>query len=372
VRDKTLPSTLSGIDTPALVLDLEAFEHNVAAMSNHLRARAKQWRPHAKGHKSPWIARRQLDSGAIGVTVAKTSEAEIFAAVGVRDILIANCIVGEPKLRRVVELCRIADPIVACDHYAQAEPLSRACVAAGVRCRVLLEINIGMHRTGVRPGSDTRDLARAVAQLAGVRLVGVMGYEGHLLTIADRDEKQTRIRSAIGMLLEARDQMRAEGLPCPIVSAGGTGSYQISADLPGLTEIQAGGGIFADPFYTEACGVEGLRPSLALLTTVVSRPKLERAVLDCGRKSLCPELYPPSVIGLAEGRPLRDASITMVSAEHLTLELGPQAQQLHIGDKLLIRPGYSDWTTVLHDRYYAVRGGQVEEVIPIAARGALQ
>jgi D-serine deaminase-like pyridoxal phosphate-dependent protein len=354
------------------VLDLDALDANIAAMAGFLAARGKQWRPHAKGHKSIEIARRVLAAGAIGLTVAKTAEAEIFAAAGVRDLLIAHCIVGETKVDRVARLARSADPIVCCDHYAQAEMLSHACVRAGVRCRVLIEVNMGLHRIGVRPGPDTLNLARGIARLPGVTLAGVMGYEGHLLTIRDPAEKRTRIGDSIGMLLESRDQLRAAGWEYPIVSAGGTGSYQITGEIDGVTELQAGGGMFGDPFYTDACGATGLRPALSLLSTIVSRPKLERAVLDCGRKSLSPEVHPPAVIGRAEGRPLPDATITQWSAEHLTLDLGPQSRELHIGDKVLLRPGYSDLTTVLHDRYYGVRHGRVECILPIDARGALQ
>ncbi|MCA9053835.1 MAG: alanine racemase, partial [Planctomycetaceae bacterium] len=254
----------------------------------------------------------------------------------------------------------------------QAEALSRVCQSIGVRCRVLIDVNIGMNRTGIRPGPDAIDLARGILTLPGVRLAGVMGYEGHLLILPDPEEKQRRIASVMGVLAEARDQLLALGVGTPIVSAGGTGSFQISANCDGPTEVQAGGGIFADPFYTDTCQVTGLSPSLTLLSTVVSRPKLERAVLDCGRKSLSADHYPPVIVGLAEGPPLPDATIALHSAEHLTLELGPQSRQLHIGDKVLIRPGYSDLTTVLHDRFYGIRDGRVEEIIPITARGALQ
>lgn len=360
------------MDTPALVIDREALEANIAAMAGFITSRGKQWRPHAKGHKSPAIAALELAAGASGVTVAKSTEAEVFARSGVQDILIAHCIVGEAKVQRVAALCRTARPIVCCDHYVQAEQLSQACAAAAVTCRVLIEVNIGLHRIGVRPGPDTRDLARGIVRLPGIELAGIMGYEGHLLAIADRDEKRERLVAAMQVLTEVRDQLLEDRLPCPIVSAGGTGSYQVTADCAGITELQAGGGIFADPFYTDACGATGLTPSLSLISTVVSRPKLERAVLDCGRKSLCPDVHPPAVIGVVDGRLLPDAEITMHSAEHLTLELGPQSRDLQIGDRVRLRPGYSDLTTVLHDVYFVARGGVVEAVWPLETRGCLQ
>lgn len=362
----------SELDTPALCIDLEAMEANIHKMSGLIRDRGKHWRPHAKCHKTPAIAHRQLQAGALGVTVAKVSEAEVFAAAGIRDILIANMLAGRQKLERVAALCRSADPIVACDHFAQAEALSAVCHERGVTCRVVIEVNIGMDRVGIRPGSDFRDLARGIARLPSLRLVGLMGYEGHLLRVENPGEKRERIDAAIALLVEQRDQMAADGLECEIVSAGGTGSYQVTVDCPGVTELQAGGGIFADPHYIRRCGLKGLEPALRVLGTVVSRPKLERAVIDCGRKTINPDLELPTLHATVEGRPLTDAVFTGLSAEHGILQLGPQSQDLQIGDRVEVIPGYADFTTVLHDRFLGLRGGVVECVWPIAARGMLQ
>jgi D-serine deaminase-like pyridoxal phosphate-dependent protein len=362
---------LADLDTPAYCVDVDLFDANIARIAEFLRDRGKQWRPHAKCHKSPDVARRQLAAGAIGLTVAKASEAEVFAEAGVQDILIAHMVVGPPKLARVVSLCRRARPIVCCDHYAQAEALSAACVQAGVCCRVLIEINLGMHRVGVRPGPDTLDLANGIDRLPGIELAGIMGYEGHLLTIADADEKRHRIHSAMDVLAAVRDSLQQRGFCCEIVSAGGTGSYQMTADCPAVTEIQAGGGIFADPYYRDCCGVTGLTPALRIVATVVSRPSLERAVLDVGRKAVHWDVHPPNVLSTASGRPLPDATVTRLSAEHGVLELGPGSQDLSIGEKVLLIPGYSDHTTVLYDHLLAVRNGRVAEVWPITARGML-
>jgi D-serine deaminase-like pyridoxal phosphate-dependent protein len=233
-------------------------------------------------------------------------------------------------------------------------------------------VNIGMDRVGIRPGADFRDLVRGIAGLKGVRLAGIMGYEGHLLRIPDPAEKRERIAAAMALLVEQRDQTLAEGLPCEIVSAGGTGSYQFSAQCPGVTELQAGGGVFADPCYLNQCGVVGLEPALTVLATVTSRPKLERAVTDAGRKTINPDLEPPVIKGTVTGRPLPDAAITGLSAEHGTLSLGPASQDLRIGDKIEFIPGYADFTVPLHDRFFGLRGGIVEVEWPIAARGMLQ
>jgi D-serine deaminase-like pyridoxal phosphate-dependent protein len=356
----------SDLDTPVLCIDLDKMESNIARMAGFCRDHKVQWRPHEKCHKTPAIAQRELAAGAIGVTCAKVSEAEVMAAGGIRDILIANMVVGERKVERVASLCRWADPIVACDHFAQVEPLAAICRRQGVTVRVLIEVNIGLDRVGTRPGTDTLHLAQAIDRLQGIRLAGVMGYEGHLLTLSEPAEKQRQIAESIGSLVGCRDLLLKSGLPCDIVSAGGTGSYQITATLPGVTELQAGGGIFMDPFYRHKCHVEGLDYALSVLATVVSRPTLERAVLDSGRKTLNPDVAMPLVVGHP------DAEIKRLSAEHCELNLGPNSQNLKIGDKVELVVGYGDFTTVLHDEFHGFRGERLEVVWPILGRGKLQ
>lgn len=354
------------LDTPVLCIEMPRMESNIQQMSKFLREHQKNWRPHAKCHKTPAVAIKEIAAGAIGVTVAKVSEAEVMAAGGVRDILIANMIVGRPKWERLAALCASAEPIVACDHFAQIEPLATICSRSGVTCRVIIEMNIGLDRVGTRPGRDTFDLAAAITKLKGVEFVGIMGYEGHLLRIENPAEKRRQIQDAMAVLADCADKLRQSGLRCDIVSAGGTGSYQISAECEGITELQCGGGIFADPFYLEGCQVSGLESALTVLATVVSRPTLDRAVLDSGRKTLNPDVQLPIVKGWP------DASVKRLSAEHCELNLGPQSQDLKIGDKVELIVGYADFTTPLHDHFYGIRNDRVEAVWPILGRGKLQ
>lgn len=356
----------SELDTPALCIDLDLMESNINRMARFLHEHGKAWRPHAKCHKTPAIALKEMAAGAIGVTVAKISEAEVMAAAGIRDILIANMIVGPQKWERLAALCSGADPIVACDHFAQIEPLASICVRNGVKCRVIIEMNVGLDRVGTRPGRDTLDLAQALSKLEGIEFVGIMGYEGHLLLIEDANEKRKQIRDAMSILADCADKLRHDGLRCDIVSAGGTGSYQISAEHDGITELQCGGGIFADPFYQQKCHVAGLDSALTVLATVVSRPTLNRAVLDSGRKTLNPDIQVPIVKGWP------DANVKRLSAEHCELNLGPQSQNLKIGDKIELVVGYADFTTPLHDHFYGFRGDRLETVWPILGRGKIQ
>ncbi|HXY36147.1 MAG TPA: DSD1 family PLP-dependent enzyme, partial [Planctomycetaceae bacterium] len=206
----------------------------------------------------------------------------------------------------------------------------------------------------------------AIDRLEGVEMVGLMGYEGHLHQVADPDEKRAKINEAMGVLEYCRDGLTKKGICCDIVSAAGTGSYQFTADHPAVTELQCGGGIFGDPKYTDHYGVRGLEPALTVLTTVVSRTRLERAIVDAGRKAVNGEMCMPLVKGFP------DAKVVQLSAEHGWIDLGPGAQDLKIGDKIELVVGYADFTTVLHDAFHVFRGDRLEAVWPIAARGALQ
>lgn len=335
-------------------------------MAELCRQHGVGWRPHSKGHKSPEIARRQVEAGAIGVTCAKLGEAEVMAEGGIEDLLIANQVVGRHKMRRLAELCRRARPIVAVDHVRQIDALSDACSSAGMTVRVLVEVDLGLHRAGVAPGEAAVALARHASKQSGIELAGLMGYEGHLLTVEDLQEKDRRIRAAIGELVATRDRLLAAGLPCPIVSAGGTGSYATTIDCPGVTELQSGGLIFMDAFYRQRCQVDQFDFALKLLVTVVSRPTPERAIIDAGRKSHNAEIHPPFVLGRD------DIRVTRLSAEHGELQLEPSAQDLQVGDRLTLIPGYGDFTCVLHDEFYAFRNNRLEAIWPLLGRGKIR
>jgi len=354
------------LETPSLCIRLEQFELNLLAMAAEVKRHRKNWRPHSKCHKSPEVAKRQIEAGAIGITCAKVSEAEVFAATEIQDILIAHLPVGPARVERIAKLCESSDVVVTCDHYAQAMPLSRACQQQGVVCRVLVDINIGMNRTGIAPGRDALELATAIDKLPSLNLVGIMGYEGHAMPVMDGTVKQDLIRESLGILAQTQTQFERAGLRCDIVSAGGTGSLSYAGDCAGITELQAGGGIFGDPFYTRMPGVPAYAPALTVLSTVVSRPMLDRAVLDAGRKAVTGEKHPP----LVNGRP--DARVVMHNAEHIVLELGPESRDLRIGDLVELIVGYADFTTVLHDEFLCFRGDRLEAIWSIAARGKLQ
>jgi len=352
------------LDTPVLVVDLGAMERNIARMADFFRRAGVRWRPHTKGVKVPAIAHRELKAGARGVTCAKLGEAEVMAAAGIDDILIANEIVGAEKMARLVNLRRQADVIVCVDSIENAEALGAAAAAKGVVLRVLVEVNIGLNRCGVEPGAPAVTLAGKVAALPHLRFSGLMGWEGHLASKPPSEEKRRACEAAVLTLVATADACRATGLPVEIVSCGGTGTYQYSATVPGVTEIQAGGGIFGDVAYRK-WGVDH-ECALTILTTIISRPTPTRVVFDAGRKAMGREVVLPELKDVTGAGPLR------LSAEHGDFELDAPRSEFRVGDRLEVVVGYGDTTVCLHDTLVGVRDDAVEVIWPILGRGKLQ
>jgi len=354
---------LNQLDTPVLWVDLDIMEANIRQLAGFMHEAGVGWRPHTKGIKIPAIAQLLLQAGAIGITCSKLGEAEVMAAAGIRDILIANQVVGPDKLARLVQLRQQADVIVAVDSLQNAKDISEAAAAQGIKIRAVIELNIGMDRCGIKPGPGVVDFARRLQELPGIELAGLMAWEGHVVKIEDPVEKRQVTETAIVSLTRSAELCREAGIPIPIVSCGGTGSYRISARVPGVTEIQAGGGIFGDLTYRRWGG--GTDCGLFILTTVSSCPAPQRAIVDAGRKCMNIEMTVPQV------KELSGAALTHVSAEHGILTLDPGSPPLAVGQKLNLVVGYEDWTVFLHDRLVGVRQGVVEVVWDILGRGKL-
>lgn len=352
------------LDTPALLVDLDLMESNIAHMASFLREAGVNWRPHTKGIKTPDIVLKLLEAGAIGVTCAKVSEAEVMAAAGIRDILIANQVVGPRKIARLMALCRHADPVVAVDSVENANELDEAAQREGVRLRVLIEVNVGLNRCGVEPGQPVVDLAGYIAGLPGLRLVGVMTWEGHIPMIPS-EQKPAAVERSLSQLVASADMCRAAGIPLEIVSCGGTMTYFLSAKVKGVTEMQAGGGIFGDHLYRRVGADHPI--AISVLATVISRPNPTRIVTDMGRKAMCSDQ-------LAKPWPkdLPGVKSVVLMAEHGQIELEQPSDTPRIGDKLEWHVGYGDMTVCLHDVIYGVRNGMVEAAWPVLGRGRLQ
>ena len=356
---------VEAIDTPALLLDQDAFEENLQRMARFFADKPTALRPHAKTHKCPQIALRQLTAGAIGITCAKVGEAEVMARAGIRDILIANQVVGSIKIDRLTDLAQESDPIVAVDAPENVAELSAACRTKGVTLRVVVEVDIGMHRCGVQPGEPVVALARTVADAPALEFAGLLAYEGHLVMFPDAEERGRRLRAALDVLRETCDLLAETGLPPGIVSGGGTGTYDVSGTYPPMTEIEAGSYVFMDTRYLTIR--PEFRPALTVLSTVISRPTTERVVVDTGMKTMTKEFGWPEPVD-APGLVVRG-----LSEEHGTLDVvDPDGVTLEPGDKLRFVPSHGCTTTNLHDQLHVVKGGLLVDVWPTLGRGRAQ
>jgi D-serine deaminase-like pyridoxal phosphate-dependent protein len=364
-RMATVPGQLKGsVDTPALLVDLDVMERNINRMQGTFRRGKVNWRPHIKSIKVPLIAHMLLRMGASGITCAKVSEAEVMAESGIQDILIANEIVGAQKIARLISLRQYCNVMVCVDSLQNCHDLSAAATASDVTLRVLVEVDIGLGRCGVRPGSATVELARQICDLPGLRLTGLMGWEGHLAPLRASREKEVAINQSVGELVASAEACRARGLRVEIVSCGGTGTYQYTSTIKGVTEIQAGGGIFGDLTYVDWGADHEF--ALSVLTTVISRPKSDRVVFDAGRKAISTDFRKPGLKNLAIEGEIRS------HAEHSDATIRPSNNSPSIGDVFELIPGYVDTTVCLHHELVAVRNGIVIGVWPILARGRLQ
>jgi D-serine deaminase-like pyridoxal phosphate-dependent protein len=356
------------VDTPALCVELNAMERNIRRMADIvIKQNKKGWRPHTKGQKIPAIAHMEIAGGAFGVTCAKLGEAEVMASAGIKDILVANQIVGADKTARLAHLQRHAHVLAAVDSVDNARQIDAAARQAGLKVPVLIEVNVGLNRAGTEPGQPTVDLAKRIADLPGLKLEGVMGWEAHTIRIEDLAEKRKAIEQAVGeRLVGSAEAIRAAGLPAEIVSCGGTGTYWITATIPGVTEIQAGGGIFYDVHYHEHYKVPDHEFAMFMMSTVTSRPSPTRIVTDSGEKTMSRSQAMP--------RPLNVGKVARVglSAEHASIHLEEPNTDLKVGDKVEWIVGYSDFTTFLHDEMYALRDDVVEQVWPVLGRGKLR
>ncbi len=356
----TRPQTVVDIPTPALLVDVPAMERNVRRMAEFFADGPCRLRPHFKAHKTPEIARRQLAAGSCtGLTCATVAEAEV-AAEFCHDILIANEVLGPGKAARVAALARRVDITVAVDSPAALQDIAAAAGDASVQVGVLVDVNVGLPRCGIAPGEEALALAHRVADTAGVRLHGVMGYEGHVVGIEERARREASARQAMDRLLSTVRMIRDAGLPCDIVSAGGTGTYDITGRIDGVTEIQAGSYVLMDTAYAKLD--IPFEQAFSLLGTVLSRPTPTLCVADCGHKSCTFDHGNPSVKGIEA------ASVLFLSDEHATISL-PADAEVQPGGRIQLWPSHIDPTINLHDVLYAIEGETVLDVWPIAARG---
>ena len=360
--------SVDDVDTPTLIVDLDAFERNLDLMANAVHGAGVALRPHAKSHKCPDIAFAQIERGAVGICCQKVGEAEAFVAAGVRDVLVTNEIVGEKKLVRLAAIAKNAKIGVLADDAASIRHIGAAARAAGVTIDVLVEIDVGAHRCGVAPGKPAVALAELAARTPGVSFRGLQAYHGAAQHLRQPEERRAATASAAALVRETKAAIEASGLACATVTGGGTGTWQNERDSGVYTEVQAGSYVFMDADYHQnalAPDEHHFEQTLFVVATVMSTPARERAVVDAGLKAFAFDSGPPTVYGA------RGLVYEKGMDEHGVVKVTSEARPPVIGDRLWLIPGHCDPTVNLYDWIVGVRGTRVESVWPVAARGAL-
>ena len=364
------PVPLDALPSPALIVDLETMERNLERMASHLGARGVGLRPHAKMHKCPEVARRQLARGAIGICTAKLAEAEVMRAAGIESILITSPVVAPAAIARLVALAVSSrDVRVVVDDADVVRRLGAAARARGIELRVLIDLDPDMGRTGIARGAPALALARTIADTAGVQLTGLQQYAGQLMHLADAKVRAERSRAAIAAGLETRDLITADGHALEVFTGGGTGTFDIDCEVAGVTDLQCGSYVFMDEEYAvighgNAARFEVFEPALFVLVTAISQPRRGLITVDGGYKSFASDTVKPVAADLPGIR------YHFGGDEHGILQLGEEAPTLRIGDRLRMVTPHCDPTINLYDWIYPVAAdGRVHELWPIAARG---
>lgn len=353
------------IDTPCLLVDLDVVDKNLESLFQKFRYRKVNVRPHLKTVKSPEFAKLLVKAGAAGVCTAKVSEAEVMAAAGIEDILITTEIIGTAKVERLTRLIAKYPQIkVVIDSQTGIEAMQQAATDANIKLNVLIELNVGQNRAGAEPGEPALKLADTIAKQPNLHLLGVQGYEGHLQLLTDEGERKRLCADAMEKLLGTVKLLREKGHPIEVITSGGTGTAEYCADA-GVNEVQAGSFVFMDGAYRRAIG-ERYGHALTVISTVISKPAENRCVIDAGFKSLSTDS------GNAELKVSPDISYRPAGDEHGILESASGSLPFNIGDRVELIPSHIDTTVNLHDYYYCHRGGKLEHVWKLSARGKVQ
>jgi D-serine deaminase-like pyridoxal phosphate-dependent protein len=349
---------LAALDSPQLLIDLDVVDANVSRMFGALRDRPVGVRVHFKSLKCTGLARYLAGRGATSFLCAKLSEAEVLADAGFNDLFIANQIIGPLKLRRLANLARRTQVSVCVDAAGHVDEISRAAVASEVPIGVLIEIDIGMGRCGVEPGEPAVSLARRVHRSAGLRFLGLQGYDGHLQLLPDAAERRAKCFQGLEQLIATRRQIEQAGIPVTVVTGGGTGTWEFVASYEGMTEIQPGSFVLMDSAYHAVRSEFGC--SLSVLATVISR-RPHWYILDAGSKAISRDFGTPIV----KHRP--QDHVLKLSEEHTKVESDDAAIQ--VGDRVEVIPTHCCATMNLHRNCVAVRKGRIEALWPIEASG---
>jgi D-serine deaminase-like pyridoxal phosphate-dependent protein len=349
------------VTTPALILDLDGAKRNIASMAARFRDLPANLRPHIKVHKSPELARLQVEAGAIGVACATVWEAVVMAEAGIDDVLVANQVVQPDKVTALATLARELRITVTVDDVRNVDQLARAANEADSQLELLVELDVGMGRCGVRTKEELLPIVEHIASSSNVRFRGLQAYEGHCMLEPDREKRIRDANLANEQAAEAADFLAAHRHPCADISAGGTGTYFITGAHPRITEVQAGSYTLMDRFHSNLVS-GGFEVAMTVLGTVISRQG-STVVLDCGRKAVGIDFVTPPLVKYPE------AEIRYYAEEHCLADF-PGTPPLDLGDRAEVMAGYGPTTVNLHDVFHVVEDGVVTDIWPVNPRGA--
>lgn len=360
----------SEIQTPCLVLDLDALERNIKKMGDYARAHGMRHRVHGKMHKSVDVAKLQETlGGACGVCCQKVSEAEVFARGGIKDVLVSNQVRDPAKIDRLARMPKLGARTICCvDDVTNVADLSEAAQRHGTEIECLVEIDCGAGRCGVTTTPEVVEIAKAIDAAPGLKFAGLQAYQGAMQHLDSYEDRKAKIGVAVAQVKDAVDGLKGEGLECDIVGGGGTGSYYFESTSGVYNELQCGSYAFMDADYGRILDQDGKRidqgeweNALFILTSVMSHAKADKAIVDAGLKAQSVDSGLPVIFGRD------DVAYVKCSDEHGVVS-DPEGV-LKVNDKLRLVPGHCDPTCNVHDWYVGVRGGKVEALWPVSARG---
>lgn len=364
------PLPLAAVPTPALLVDRAAMERNLRRMAEHMQRAGCGLRPHAKMHKTPLIARRQLELGAIGICCAKVSEAEMMRAAGIEQILITSPVASVDKMARVVALAATSAAVwVVVDDAGRARMLDEVARSAGIRLGVLVDLDPRMGRTGIALGEPALELVRVIAGCSHLQFIGLQQYAGHLMHLDDAAERARRARETAALGLETRSLIEADGHEVAVFTGGGTGTFDVDSTVAGMTDIQAGSYVFMDEEYAaigqgNRARFDYFEVALFVLVTAISQPRSGAVTVDGGYKSFASDSVAPVA------HDIEGLRYHFAGDEHGVLQLLGDAPQIELGDRIRMVTPHCDPTINLHDWMVVVEeDGLVHELWPVAARG---
>ncbi|MEJ6704460.1 MAG: DSD1 family PLP-dependent enzyme, partial [Pseudomonadales bacterium] len=362
------PISIDQLPTPALTIDLDIFDANIAKMQSHLNAAGLGLRCHTKMHKSPIIARKQIAAGAIGVCCATISEAEVMLAGGITKILITSPVVTDDKILRLLAMCQKSSEVeIVVDYIQGADRISELAGEMMLNIGVLVDLDPGMGRTGIEPGQKALELVRHIGEACpNLTFNGLQMYIGNCMHVQGFEKRRDKYLHLISKGIETKELLESNGIQVPVFSGGGTGTYDIDAELGALTDLQAGSYAFMDVEYRDIGGqgtetFVDFEPSLFSLVTAISKPQERLITVDAGIKCLATDT------GYPEFRDVEGATYHFGGDEHGIIQLNNSSRQINLGDRLSVITPHCDPTVNLYDYYYPYRQGMVTEIWPISA-----